>query len=164
MINKEQKIYSNVPKELLGIARVAKLMDSSIKVPWLNRTIGIEPIIGLVPVVGDAIGFGVGVLIMIALLRNNGSSKVAAKMTLNIIVDILISFIPLIGNMLDFFVKSNQKNLKLAIDHFEYGDNQGSAWSVILPLVIGLTALFLLAVVATVVILYYIITWFFSVL
>jgi len=158
VLKKEQKIYGSVPKELLGIARVAKLMDSSIKLPWLNRTIGIEPILGLVPVIGDAIGFFIGVLIMVSLLRNNGSGKVAAKMTLNIGVDILISFIPVIGSALDFFVKTNQKNLKLAIEHFEYGKNEGSAWSVIFPLVIGLTVLFLLTVVGTIAILYYLVT------
>lgn len=155
MVRKNKKVYGEVPKELEDVAKLAKLMDSSIKIPLLNRTIGIEPLIGLIPVVGDAFGFVMEMFVMVVLLRNNGSGKVAAKMTLNILIDILLSFIPVLGNVLDFFVKTNERNLKLAIEHFQYGKNQGSAWTVIIPIVVSLIVVFTVIIAGFIYIVYY---------
>ncbi len=158
MIQQEENIYKNVPKDLQNIARVVKLMESSIRIPFLNRTIGLEPIIGMVPVLGDVIGFGISAWIMIALVRNNGSGKVIAKMSLNVIIDILLTFIPVLGNVLDFFFKTNQRNLVLALEHYQYGKNQGSAWAVIIPVILVLTAIFTLFITITVALIYFIVT------
>lgn len=158
MINQEENIYKNVPKDLQNIARVVKLMESSIKIPFLNRTIGLEPIIGMVPVVGDVIGFVISAWIMVTLVRNNGSGKVIAKMSLNVVIDILLTFIPVLGNVLDFFFKTNQRNLVLAMEHYQYGKNQGSAWTVIIPVVLILTAIFAIFITITVALIYFIVT------
>lgn len=158
MINQEENIYNNVPKDLQDIARVVKLMESSIRIPFLNRTIGLEPIIGMIPVLGDVIGFVISAWIMVTLVRNNGSGKVIAKMSLNVIIDILLTFIPVLGNVLDFFFKTNQRNLVLALEHYQYGKNQGSAWSVIIPVVLVLTAIFALFITITVALIYFIVT------
>ncbi len=156
----EEKIYGQVPKELTDVARVVRLMDSSIKIPFSSRTIGVEPLIGLIPVVGDSVGFIVEMVVMVILLRNNGSGKVAAKMGLNILVDIILSVIPVLGNVLDFFVKTNQRNLTLAVEHFQYGKNQGSAWTVILPIILGLVLFFVLSIIGLIMIIYYLISLF----
>lgn len=158
MINREERIYNNVPKDLQDIARVVRLMDSSIRIPFLNRTIGIEPIIGMVPVLGDFIGFIISGWIMITLLRNNGSGKVIAKMSLNIIIDVLLTFIPVLGNVMDFFFKTNQRNLELALDHYQYGKNQGSAWSVIIPVMLILALIFSLFITVTIFLIYLLVT------
>lgn len=141
-MKREEELYRNVPRDLQNVASLVKLMDSSIKIPFLNRTIGIEPIIGMVPVLGNIISFGITAWIMIALLRNNGSGKVIAKMSLNIIIDFMITSVPIVGNILDFFFKANQRNLELALDHYRYGNNQGSALSVIIPVILLLVAIF----------------------
>lgn len=158
MINREERIYNNVPKDLQDIARVVRLMDSSIRIPFLNRTIGLEPIIGMVPVLGDFIGFIISGWIMITLLRNNGSGKVIAKMSLNIIIDVLLTFIPVLGNVMDFFFKTNQRNLELALDHYQYGKNQGSAWSVIIPVMLILALIFSLFITVTIFLIYLLVT------
>lgn len=153
-MNKEERIYTNVPRDLQDIARVVRLMDSSIRIPFLNRTIGLEPIIGMVPVLGDFIGFIISGWIMIALLRNNGSGKVIAKMSLNIVIDVLLTFIPVLGSVLDFFFKTNQRNLELALDHYQYGKNQGSAWSVIIPVMLILALIFSLFISVSIFLIY----------
>ena len=135
-----------IPQELQQIARLSKLMDSSIAIPIINKRIGLEPIIGLIPVAGDVVGFAISTWIMTVLIRNNGSGKVMAKMSLNILVDLILSFVPILGNILDFFVKTNQKNLNLALEHYQYGKNQGSAWSVIVPFVAALSIAFLVMI------------------
>lgn len=153
----EKELYQKVPKNLRDIARVVKLMDSSFRIPFTNRTFGLEPIIGLVPVVGDAIGFIITSWIMITLLRNNASGKVIAKMFINIFIDLALAFMPVLGNIIDFFFKTNQRNLVLAVEHYQYGKNQGSAMSVLLPVMIGLSIIFFTMMTGMIVILYYII-------
>ncbi|MCO5233655.1 MAG: DUF4112 domain-containing protein [Chitinophagales bacterium] len=151
---KGEPLYQKVPKDLQNISRIVKLMDSSIKIPFLRKTIGLEPIIGLVPVIGNYIGFIISGSIMVALLKNNGSGKVIAKMSVNIFIDILLSIIPFLGSILDFFFKTNERNLKLALDHYQYGKNQGSAWSVLIPVILFLFSIFTIVLVAMVYLFY----------
>lgn len=142
MNRQEEDIYHNVPADLQDVAKLVKLMESSIKIPFINKTIGLEPIIGMVPVVGNFVSFGITAWVMVALLRNNASGKVIAKMILNIVIDFLITSVPVLGNILDFFFKANQRNLELALDHYRYGKNQGSALAVIIPVILLLTLIF----------------------
>ncbi|HUH75361.1 MAG TPA: DUF4112 domain-containing protein [Chitinophagales bacterium] len=160
MISKETELYKKVPQELRDISKVVKLMESSFRIPFTNRTFGLEPIIGLVPIIGDSIGFIVSSWIMVALLRNGASGKVIAKMFINIFIDIALAFMPVIGNILDFFFKTNQRNLVLAVEHYQYGKNQGTAKSVLLPIILGLSFIFVTMVIGMIVIFYYIIQFF----
>jgi hypothetical protein len=144
-MQKEDRIYGKVPPDLEKIARVVKLMDSSIKIPGTNRTFGIEPLIGLIPVLGDIIDFGISAWIMLVLMQNNASGRVKAKMLLNVGFDALLMLIPVLGNIIDFFYKANQRNLILALEHYEEGKHQGSAWPVLLP--VFLTLLVMLAAI-----------------
>lgn len=54
-----------------------------------------------------------------ALFRNGVSHSVILKMVANILLDLLIGGIPVLGDAWDFFNKANRKNLKLARKHFE---------------------------------------------
>ena len=160
MISEEKELYQKVPKDLRDIAKVVKLMESSFRIPFTNRTFGLEPIIGLVPVIGDSIGFIVTSWIMVTLLRNGASGKVIAKMFINIFIDVALAFMPVLGNVIDFFFKTNQRNLSLAVEHYQYGTNQGSAKSVILPIILGLSIMFITMLVGTI----FLVIYFFQLL
>ena len=162
MISEEKELYQKVPKDLRDIAKVVKLMESSFRIPFTNRTFGLEPIIGLVPVIGDSIGFIVTSWIMVTLLRNGASGKVIAKMFINIFIDVALAFMPVLGNVIDFFFKTNQRNLSLAVEHYQYGTNQGSAKSVILPIILGLSVMFITMLVGTIFLVIYFIQLLFN--
>jgi hypothetical protein len=132
----EEKIYSNVPTELRYIARFVKLMDSSIKIPGTHRTIGLDPLLGLIPVVGEFLDLILSGVIMIVLLRHGASGRVKAKMLVNVGVDALLMMIPILGNIIDFFFKANQRNLQLALEYYEEGKHQGGAWPVLAAIVV----------------------------
>lgn len=140
----EEKLYRSVPKELQYISRIVRLMDSSIKIPGTNRTIGLDPIIGMVPVLGELIDFLVSAGILLALVKNGASGRVVAKMLGNVGIDALLTMVPVLGNIIDFVFKANQRNLILAVEHFEEGKHQGSAWPIVLP-VVGALMLMLIA-------------------
>jgi hypothetical protein len=160
-MQQEESIYGKVPADLQKIARIVKLMDSSIRIPGTSITFGIEPIIGLVPVLGDVIDFGISAWIMLVLMQNNASGRVKAKMLLNVGIDALLMFIPVLGNIIDFFYKANQRNLILALEHYEEGKHQGSAWPVLLPVFLALFAMLAAIIAGTVWIFMLIWNWIF---
>ena len=98
---------------LTTIRRVAELLDSAFVVPGTNYRIGLDPIIGLIPMVGDL----ASPLFTIALLwqaYDLGIPKVVQlRMLVNAAIDALVGAVPLAGDLFDFAWKSNEWNLEL---------------------------------------------------
>ncbi len=109
----------SIPKELEHAEKLVRLMDDQFRIPVLNIRFGLDPIIGLIPFAGDVITFVISALIIVALVRNGLPRKLVFKMVTNILLDLLIGGIPLLGDVWDFFHKANRKNLKMAKKHFE---------------------------------------------
>ena len=114
------------------IEKITKLLDSKFKIPGTNFRFGLDPILGLVPGIGDISAFFMSSLLVLAMVRHGASGKVAALMTINIVVDALIGGIPIIGNIFDFFFKANNRNLRLLKRHHLEGRYQGSAKRVLI--------------------------------
>lgn len=130
--------------QLKKIARLVKLMDNEFRIPGTNISFGLDPLIGLVPVLGDLLDYCISAFLLIAMINNGASSKVVAKMILNITIDGIVGLVPFFGRFFDVFYKANRKNLVLAVEHFEKGRHQGSAWSVILPVAGALLLFFMM--------------------
>jgi hypothetical protein len=137
----QEKNNKPIPRDLQHISKVVKLMDDAFRIPGTRFTFGLDPIIGLIPGLGDLIDYCISAFLLIAMLRNGASSKVVARMILNISIDGLVGLVPFIGRFFDIFYKANRKNLVLATEHFEEGKHHGSAWRVIVP-VLGVLLLF----------------------
>jgi hypothetical protein len=81
--------------------------------PVINRPIGLDSIVGLIPVVGDVITAGLGAYLVWE-ARNLGLSKFQlARMAGNVGFDAAIGAIPLVGDLFDFAFRSNTRNLKI---------------------------------------------------
>jgi hypothetical protein len=102
---------------LEALRRVAELMDSAFVLPGTTYRIGLDPIIGLVPWVGDL----VSPLFTVALLwqaRDVRVPKVVqARMIFNAAVDAIIGSIPFAGDLFDFGWKANLRNMALLERH-----------------------------------------------
>ncbi len=122
--------------ELRSIEVLAKLMDSQFQIPGTKFRIGLDPLIGLIPGLGDFTGFIVSGYMMLICARNGASSFLLARMTLNILLDALIGSIPAIGDLFDFAYKANNRNLKLMQQHYVQGRHKGGAWKVVVPLLL----------------------------
>jgi len=96
------------------IARVevlAKLMDSQFEVAGVK--FGADAIVGLVPVLGDAISFGIG-LYPVMIARKHGLGRVViARMIMNLGIDFAAGAVPVVGDAIDLIHKANLKNLAL---------------------------------------------------
>lgn len=89
------------------------VLERAFVVPGLNRRIGLDAIIGLVPVLGDVVTAAMGAW-MVWEGRNLGMSKLhLARMAGNIGMDTAIGAIPLVGDIFDFAFRSNTRNLRI---------------------------------------------------
>ncbi|MCU7547556.1 DUF4112 domain-containing protein [Chitinophagaceae bacterium LB-8] len=121
---------------LKEVEYLAKLMDSQFRIPGTNFRFGLDGIIGLVPGVGDLSTFAVSSYMLWIMARNGASGYVLARMVVNVLIDTLIGSIPLVGDLFDFAFKSNTRNLRLMQEHYREGRHKGSAWKVIIPVLI----------------------------
>jgi len=127
--------------QLAWLENIASLMDRAIKIPGTKIRIGLDPIIGLIPVVGDLISFGISSILLYAAFMHGASRKVVMKMLMNIALDSSIGMIPVLGNIFDFAFKANSRNYILLSEHWQEGKHKGSGWQYI---VIGLLILLVL--------------------
>ena len=101
------------------IEAMEKLLERSFVVPVINQPVGLDFIIGLVPVVGDIVATAMGGWIVWE-ARNLGMSKwQLARMAANVGFDTVLGAVPLVGDAADFFFRSNSRNLKLIRKHLD---------------------------------------------
>lgn len=95
------------------LARTARLLDSSIRLPGGYR-IGWDGIIGLVPGVGDLAGLALSGWILFGAARLGVSRATLARMAMNVGVEALVGTVPVVGDLFDFAFKANERNVRLA--------------------------------------------------
>lgn len=101
------------------IEAIEMILERSIVIPGLNRPIGLDAVVGLIPVIGDLITGAMGAY-LIWEARNLGLPKwKIARMAGNVGVDTVLGFIPLVGDIFDFAFRSNSRNLKIVTRHLD---------------------------------------------
>ncbi len=89
------------------------LLERAFPLPGTSRRIGLDSIVGLVPVLGDVVTAAMGAW-LIWEAKNLGMSRFhLARMTGNVAFDTAIGFVPLLGDVVDFLFRSNTRNLRI---------------------------------------------------
>lgn len=96
---------------------VATLLDSSIPIPGTGRKIGLDPILGLIPLVGDFAGALLSGYIVLAAAQAGAPTLTLIRMVANVAFDTLVGSVPAIGDLFDAAWKSNTKNVALFESH-----------------------------------------------
>lgn len=117
---------------------LARWMDAKFRLPGTNFRFGLDGLLGLIPGVGDLSTFAVSGYLVVLMARNGASGYVLARMLLNIVVDAALGAIPLVGDLFDFVHKANLKNMRLMRQYYVEGRHRGSAWKVIVPVLLVL--------------------------
>ena len=89
---------------------VASLMDDFIRIPGTDIRIGLDPILGLFPGVGDTVASLVGVLIIGEASRRGVPRMALVTMALNILANAALGSIPIVGDAFSVWFKSNRRN------------------------------------------------------
>jgi hypothetical protein len=95
------------------LRRFAHWMDDGIRVPGIPLRFGLDPIIGLVPGLGDAVGAALATWVLVEAARLGASRATLGRIVYNIAVDALGGAIPLVGDVFDVAWKSNIRNVAL---------------------------------------------------
>lgn len=101
------------PNTLLRAQKLADLTDSKIRIPFLGIRLGLDFLVGLIPVVGDFIMVGVSLSIVGMAKQMKVPTALRVAMLRNIAIDFLLGLIPFVGDLVDLFYKSNQKNVRI---------------------------------------------------
>ena len=101
------------------IEAMERLLERSFTIPGINAPVGLDSIVGLVPVVGDVITAGMGAY-LIWEASNLGLPKWKLwRMAGNVAFDSAVGAIPVAGDVFDFVFRSNSRNLKIVRRHLD---------------------------------------------
>lgn len=113
--------------ELPAVRRVktlSYLLDNSIRIPGTRYRIGLDPIIGLLPGIGDTAGAVLSTYIVLESARLGASLATLSRMVINILVESIFGSLPLIGDVFDAAWKANERNMNLLESHLEKSDER----------------------------------------
>lgn len=96
---------------------VSRLMDNAVRIPGTNRRIGIDPVLSILPVGGDAAGLVLSLYPIAEAARLGVPKRVLARMLLNVGVDAGFGSVPVLGTIFDAFWKANERNVDLLERH-----------------------------------------------
>ena len=122
---------------LRWVERIARLMDSQFQLPGTRFRFGLDPLLGLLPIVGDLSSTAVSVALLLTMLRHGASGAVVVRMAFNILLDTVVGAIPILGNLFDFAYKSNERNVALLRRHYAEGRHTGSGKGLVALLLLG---------------------------
>ncbi len=123
--------------ELDTVRKFARLLDSQFKIPGTDISFGLDPIIGMFPIVGDIVGYAFSALLIHSAFKKGVKGEILMKMLGNIGLDAVIGAIPVVGTLFDFAYKANNRNYKLLNEFVEEEKHTGSAW----PYILGFLAI-----------------------
>ena len=128
------------------VERLSWLMDDLFKVPVLGWRFGLDPLIGLIPGLGDTSTALVSFYILASAVRHGVPKITLLRMGMNIGFDYLLGSLPVVGDLADAWWKSNQKNVALlrkraTVSAEEVRAGSMSDWIFVGGIIVGLTAL-----------------------
>jgi uncharacterized protein DUF4112 len=113
-VDEAQKIFGT------QIDRLAKIMDSAITLPVLGR-VGLDAVLDLVPVVGNFAGAAVSLTLIARTLQYAPPPSLVSKMLSNVLVDVIVGAIPVVGPLADIWFKANDRNAALMREFLDRG-------------------------------------------
>lgn len=93
--------------------RLVSLLDDFLRIPGTDIRIGLDPILGLIPGVGDLVTGGSSAALLLLALKERVPTIALLRMIANIAIDTLVGSVPVLGDAFDFFYRSNRQNLDI---------------------------------------------------
>jgi hypothetical protein len=96
---------------------LALIMDEFLRVPGTQFRFGLDPLIGLVPGIGDTGSALVSAFALIQAVRVGVPKILLARMSLNILINEIVGIVPIVGDAFSFWFKSNARNYQIIKEH-----------------------------------------------
>lgn len=109
------------------LRQLSDLLDNAIAIPGTSLRFGLDPIIGLFPCVGDFLTTAVSAYIVVESAKMGISRKILVQMAVNIVLDMVMGTVPVVGDVVDVAWKANTKNIGLLEEHFQVSQSSEKA-------------------------------------
>ena len=96
---------------------LAQLLDASLTIPGTSIRIGLDPLLGLIPGIGDLISNAIGSSLLFLGTKAGIPRIVLLRMSINILINMVVGAIPIIGDLFSIWFKSNLQNAQLLHRH-----------------------------------------------
>ena len=110
-------LAQNSASRVQRVRVLAKLLDNSIPIPGTSWKIGFDPLVGLIPGIGDLIGAVLSGYIILEAAQAEVPTLTLVRMLVNVGIDTVLGAIPALGDVFDAVWKSNMKNVALLERH-----------------------------------------------
>jgi hypothetical protein len=118
---------------------LALIMDEFVRVPGTKFRFGLDPLLGLIPGIGDTSSALVSALALIQAVRVGVPKILLARMSLNILINEIIGIVPVVGDAFSFWFKSNARNYQIIKDHtITPGVSRRSDWIFVIAILVVL--------------------------
>lgn len=135
-------------EHLLAIAdMLAKVLDTTVRIPGTSWYIGLDPLIGLIPGIGDVIANLIGTVILGLATRLQLPRIVLARMSLNLLINGTIGTVPIAGDLFSVWFRSHTRNAALLREAAMKPDRETHAdWFYVVGIIGGTASLLLLTI------------------
>jgi len=109
-------------RQAAGLERLDRFShwtDSSFRIPFTRFRFGFDPLIGLIPVLGDVVGLLLSLYVLYEAQRIGTSRAVRLRMIGNMLIEFFGGMLPVVGDAFDAIFKANTRNTALLRDHLE---------------------------------------------
>ena len=128
-------------RTVAALRKWSVLLDSAFRVPGTNLTFGLDPVLGLIPWIGDITTPLFSAVLLLHAVRMRIPKIVQLRMLMNAAIDFGVGVVPVVGDLFDFGWKANVRNLALLERHAHPGNTAAlSDWAFVL-IVLGVLAL-----------------------
>ena len=101
------------------VEALERIMERAVIIPGLNRPVGLDAVLSLIPVAGSTAGAAIGAYVAWEARNLKMSKWQMARLAGNVGTDWLLGLIPVVGAIPDFFFRSNTRNLKIIRKHLD---------------------------------------------
>ena len=92
---------------------LAKILDTTVKIPGTPFYLGLDPLLGLIPGIGDMLANLIGTVILVLAARLHVPQIVMARMSLNLLINGAVGAIPIAGDLFSIWFRSHARNAEL---------------------------------------------------
>lgn len=111
---------SNSHPALRRLRGLSHVLDNAIAIPGLNYRVGLDPLIGLLPGGGDLMAGLISIYVVAEAARIGVPAATLGRMGLNILTEVVIGAVPMIGDLFDVVWKANARNVDLLEQHLRH--------------------------------------------
>jgi hypothetical protein len=133
------------------IAFIARLMDTAFVIPGTRIRFGLDPIMGLVPGLGDTVGAFISTLLILQSSRHGVPKIVLARMAMNVLINTAAGSVPVVGDAFSAYYKSNARNYELLQRHANTRRaSTGRDWMFVISLITAMLLIVALIIIGAI--------------